>query len=201
MAEFKGYKESDDHTPNPLDMRGTFQTTRTGVPQNPDAISEVFAQDRRAAAERAKAALDGEGGDLYFSEDADKREAEEANLRRVVEAALAEPEPTSGSLTKAQQEAAEENDGDNTKTDSSREQPDISDAVTQQNTSATSVAATSVAKTSADTTSTEETAEFDPSTKSVTEVNEHLATASDEERERVLAAEREGKNRSTVDGI
>lgn len=40
--------------------------------------------------------------------------------------------------------------------------------------------------------------QYDPSEHTVDEVNEHLATADDAERERVLKAEAEGKNRSTV---
>jgi hypothetical protein len=40
--------------------------------------------------------------------------------------------------------------------------------------------------------------QFNPTDHTVAEVNEHLATADADERERVLAAEAEGKNRSTV---
>ena len=207
------YKESDDFVPNPVDMKGTFQTTRTGVPQNQDAVSDVFAQDRYAAAQRAKAALDGEGGELLFAGDNDSREAQEANVRRAAERTLAEGEPKAGEPTRAQKEAAQENDADLTGATSASEQPDISDAVTQQNTSAANLAAKAVPAdasteetadggTEAEEEETEETTEaFDPSTKDVGEVNEYLATASDEERERVLTAERAGKNRKTVDGI
>ena len=39
---------------------------------------------------------------------------------------------------------------------------------------------------------------YDPSAHTVVEVQEYLETASDEERERVLAAERDGKARSTL---
>lgn len=39
---------------------------------------------------------------------------------------------------------------------------------------------------------------FDPSTKTVPEVLEHLATADDDERDRVLAAEAEGKARKGI---
>lgn len=40
--------------------------------------------------------------------------------------------------------------------------------------------------------------QFDPSEHTVAEVNEHLATADEAERKRVLDAEAAGKNRSTV---
>jgi hypothetical protein len=40
--------------------------------------------------------------------------------------------------------------------------------------------------------------QFDPSEHTVDEVNEHLAKADDAERQRVLDAEKSGKNRSTV---
>jgi len=43
--------------------------------------------------------------------------------------------------------------------------------------------------------------EFDPTDATVAEVNEYLAGADDAERERVLEAERNGKNRSTIEGI
>lgn len=42
---------------------------------------------------------------------------------------------------------------------------------------------------------------WDPSEHGVDAVNDYLAVADDDERERVLKAERAGKNRKTVDGI
>lgn len=42
---------------------------------------------------------------------------------------------------------------------------------------------------------------FDPSVKTAQEVNTYLATATEDERERVLGAERAGQNRSTVKGV
>lgn len=45
------------------------------------------------------------------------------------------------------------------------------------------------------------TADFNPDDHTVAEINDYLATANDDERERVLAAEREGQARTTVNGL
>lgn len=137
------YVENEKFTPNPTDMRGTFQTTRTGVPQNPDAASEVFRQDRHAAAERMKEAAENDGDILYAGDAPSREEQKEAVVKRA-ERALKGGEPKPGGPTKAQQEAAQENDNDTSNATSATEQPDISDATTQQNTDAQTVADASV---------------------------------------------------------
>lgn len=132
------YVENEKFTPNPTDMRGTFQTTRTGVPQNPDAVSEVFRQDRHAAAKRMKEAVENDG-DILYSGDASSREEQKAAVVQRAERALEDGEPEPGGPTKAQKEAAEEHDNDTSNATSATEQPDISDATTQQNTDAQNV--------------------------------------------------------------
>lgn len=100
------YQESEDHVPNPLDVRGTFQTTRTGVPQNHEALSEVFAADRAATAQRIVDTLDGKANaQIVYAEDED-REDQEARLREAAEAELEHEHEAGGQNTDAQQIAA-----------------------------------------------------------------------------------------------
>lgn len=151
MAETKDnvYVENEDFTPDPTDLRGTFNTTRTGVPHNPDAASEVFVQDRYAAAQSAKRALDGEGGELLYTESDTSVEAEQERVRKVVERRLADGEPVPGAPTEAEQEAAQETSVSQEGATSHSEQPDIS-AVLTTNHNAQGIAEKSVEPKDAD---------------------------------------------------
>lgn len=143
------YVEDEDFVPNPTDLRGTFETTRTGVPQNPDAMSDVFAKDRYEAAKRADEAIDGNGEPLLVSDEGN-REDEEAAVKDAISDTLDAGEPEPGDPTRAQKEAAEEGDADAAAAaNSADEQPDISDATTQQNKDTQNIAKSTTKRTRA----------------------------------------------------
>lgn len=124
-----GYVEDENFVPSPTDMTGYFQTTRTGVPNNHDVSSPVFAQDRRAV---AQAISDGTTEVLYTEQDT-SAEAEQERLEKRAASELEKAPLQAGAPTEAEQEAAKEGDEKTASgTDTGREQPDTSDVLTSR---------------------------------------------------------------------
>jgi len=89
-----GYKESDDHVPNPTDMTGVVDTTGTGGPQDANDVTAIFAEARKADLETAQRALDPKDDDVPSSlvvmpDDADAK----AVASRLADAAKAAEKP------------------------------------------------------------------------------------------------------------
>lgn len=110
-----GYVESDEFTPNPMDLHGTFNTSGVGAHHDPSTVSPMFEVDRKATAAQIVAALDPEdtsvSADTVLLPEGDKDpEAAKEAIKAQAQALLDEGPVVIGGPTPAEAEAAKEGD-------------------------------------------------------------------------------------------
>lgn len=210
------YTESEGHVPDPTATYGTLDTSGTagGQHESIENVSPVFEAARALDLQTAARALDPEDKDVDASLVSTTSAVTvvagdpEADKRRVLEAAAAyKDEPVAlqdPSLTESQEQAEhlDEVGGDQVAAEVEAEQRGASGAGSDKVGDGDEATAPAAADESGTTDTTdagaEQGEEFDPSAHNAEDVHAYLADASDEEKSRVLDAERAGKARKGI---